>query len=288
LDVELAIKLLKRGARIFEVPVRYLSRGYEEGKKSTLFKRLEALLSMLRFWAIDDIYQEDEFGSNILVDLQSARRFNKWMADVLRPYLGKRVLEIGSGVGNLTKQFIPREYYVAGDINPHYCRYLESYAMGKPYLKPTLMDANDKNCFAPLRDKFDTVVMVNVLEHLKDEHEALLNVHSTLCPGGKAVILVPQHPALYGSLDQALEHRERYTREKLERDLEKAGFKVEKIFDFNRLSVPAWFVNGKVFRRKHFSRLQLKALELAMPVVRRFDRLWPWSGLSLIGIGLKA
>ena len=79
--------------------------------------------------------------------------------------------------------------------------------------------------------------MVNVLEHVPDEQVALHNLRSSLMPGGRAVILVPQHPALYGTLDEALEHRERYTRKSLQEGLERAGFQVEKIFDFNRFSV---------------------------------------------------
>ena len=72
-----------------------------------------SILAMLKYSLVDDIYREDEYGSNILNDLQSARRFNQWMGDTLRPFLGDRILEIGAGIGNLTNQFIPRELYVA-------------------------------------------------------------------------------------------------------------------------------------------------------------------------------
>ena len=68
-----------------------------------------AIGAMLKYFLIDDIYAEAEYGSNILADLQDARRFNKWMADTLREYVGDRVLEIGAGIGTLTSQFIPRD-----------------------------------------------------------------------------------------------------------------------------------------------------------------------------------
>ncbi len=286
-EIELTAKLAKRRARIFEVPIRYLPRSYEEGKKIGIKDGLLALTAIVQHALIDDIYQEDSYGSNILNDLQHARRFNRWMGQTLRPYLGNKVLEIGAGIGNLTNQFIPRELYVASDINPHYLDFLRSYSFGKPYLRVMYVDANSPQDFQPLSGQFDTVLMVNVLEHVPDESVALANIFSALESGGRAVILVPQHPKLYGSLDTALEHRERYTADKLRQSLETAGFQVEKTFDFNRTSVPSWWLNGRVLKRTGFSRVQLKALEILMPLIRRGDRIWPWQGLSVIGIGVK-
>lgn len=286
-EVELALKLAKRRARIYEVPIRYAPRSYEEGKKIRAKDGFLAIFAMLRYSIVDDIYMGDEYGSNILNDLQSARRFNQWMADTLRPYIGDRVLEIGAGIGNLTNQFIPRELYVASDINPHYLEYLRSYAIGKPYLRVMRIDATSADDFARVQSGFDTAIMINVLEHVPDEQLSLKNLRTALAPGGRVVILVPQHPALYGSLDEVLEHRERYTSAGLRRSLETAGFEVERIFDFNRTSVPAWFWNARILRRKNFSNVQLKVLELIMPIVRALDRLLPWPGISAIGVARK-
>ncbi|HEY4491030.1 MAG TPA: methyltransferase, partial [Acidobacteriota bacterium] len=268
-EVEITFKLAKRRARIFEAPIRYLPRTRVEGKKIRASDGLLALLSMLRFWLIDDLYLEDEYGSRILSELEHARRFNYWMGNALRPYVGDRVLEIGAGIGTLTNQFIPRELYLASDINPHYLRYLESYSFGKPYLHVLKVDAGEPDHFVGLEQKFDTALMINVLEHLPDPHLALRNLWSALEHGGRAIILVPQHPALYGSLDTVLQHRERYTPEKLTKDLTDAGFRLERVFDVNRFSVPGWWVNGKILKRKRFSRVQLKILDLAMPILSR-------------------
>ena len=286
-EVELTFKLAKRRARIFEAPIRYLPRTREEGKKIRAYDGLLASMSMIRFWLVDDIYMEDEYGSRILSSLEHARRFNYWMGKTLRPFIGDRVLEIGAGIGTLTNQFIPREKYLASDINPHYIRYLQSYSYGKPYLHVLDIDAGKPEDFTGLNEKFDTALMINVLEHVPDEGLALRNLWSVLEPGGRAIILVPQHPALYGTLDEVLQHRERYTPAKLESALTTAGFRVEKIFDFNRVSVPGWWLNGKLMRRTKFSRIQLKILDMVMPILSRIDRFWPWKGLSLIGIGVK-
>lgn len=287
LEIELTAKLAKRRARIFEVPIRYMPRSYQEGKKIRPRDGLLALAAMAHYKVIDDLYQEDEYGSHILVDLEHARRFNGWMASQLSPYIGDRVLEIGAGIGTLTSQFIPRNRYVASDINPHYLEFLRSFAIGKPYLEVRRIDAGSAEDFAGLEGQFDTIIMVNVLEHVEDDARALDNLHRTLAPGGRAVILVPRGPHLYGTLDVVLEHRERYTEERLRSSLVAAGFSLEALHDFNRLSVPGWWLNGRVLNRRHLSKLQIKTLELLMPVAQRVDEAWPWRGLSLIAVARK-
>ncbi len=286
-EVEISFKLAKRRARIYEVPIRYSPRSYEEGKKIRARDGLLAIASMIKYSAVDDLYAEDEYGSHILSTLQGARRLNKWMADTIRPFIGDRVLELGAGIGTLTSQFIPRTSYCASDINPHYLHYLRSYAAGKPYLTIAKVDATSQEDFAGLAGQFDTVVMTNVLEHVPDPRITLRNAVSALEPGGRAVILVPQHPGLHNSLDVALEHRERYTVQGIRASLEEAGLNVETVLDFNRISVPAWYLNGTILKRRRFSRVQLKGLEVAMPLIRRIDRIWPWSGLSLLAIASK-
>jgi glycosyltransferase involved in cell wall biosynthesis len=287
IEVELAFKLAKRRARIFEVPIRYSPRSYEEGKKIRARDGLLALVAMLKYALVDDLYRDDEYGSSILSDLQDARRFNKWLADTLRPFVGDRVLELGAGIGTLTGQFIPRELYVASDINPHYLHYLGAYAVGKPYLRVAKVDAGDARDFSEFDEVFDTVMMINVLEHVPDEKATLDNVCRALQPGGRAVILVPQGPRLYNSLDVVLEHRERYTARGLRASLERAGLRIERLFDFNRTSVPAWFMSGNVLKRTRFSRVQLKVLETLMPLIRRVDHMLPWNGLSVVAVAVK-
>lgn len=286
-EVEIAFKLAKRRARVFEVPIRYLPRTYEEGKKIRMKDGVLALAAMFKHWIIDDMHQRDQYGADILMDLQSARRLNTWLCDTLRPHIGNRVLELGAGIGTLTNQFIPRDLYVASDVNPNYQRYLTAYSIGKPYLRVLHLDAADEKGFADLEEQFDTVLMINLLEHLSTPQQAMRNACSALAVGGRAIVLTPHHEALYGSLDRALGHRRRYSKDQLRECMEEAGLAVETIFDFNRTSAPAWHLNGKLLKKNHVSRIQIKALELMMPLIRKIDRLWPWEGISLIAIGVK-
>src|SRR5271163_56121 len=133
-EPELAIKLAKRGARIFEVPINYSGRTYAEGKKIGWKDGARALWAILKYAISDEIYTADGHGSEILLRLNRAPRFTKWMADVIKPYLGNRVLEIGAGIGNMTLNLIPRTVYWATDINPEYLDYLEDMRSTRPYL----------------------------------------------------------------------------------------------------------------------------------------------------------
>lgn len=286
-EVELVFKLAKRRARIFEAPIRYLPRTNAEGKKIRARDGLLALFAMLHYWLIDDLYKEDEYGSRMLIELERTRRFILWMGETLRPFIGDRVLEIGAGIGNFTNQFIPRDLYIASDINPNYLHYLRSYSFGKPYLRVMEINVQDPEALLGLEEQFDTVIMLNVLEHLNDDGQALANLRSAIQPGGRAIVLVSQNPGLYGTLDEALGHRLRYTRPEFERVLTQAGFRIEKMFDFNRFSAPLWWINGKILCRRKFSRVQLKAIDVMMPVLKHLDCLLPWSGVSLVAIAVK-
>lgn len=287
IEVELVFKLAKRRARIFEAPIRYMPRTYEEGKKISVRDSMLSLQAMLHFFAIDDVYQHDEYGSHILVAMERARRFNLWMADVLRPYIGNRVLEIGAGIGTLTNQFIPRDFYLASDINPHFLGYLQAYAIGKPYLEVAKIDAGIASDFEGLEGRFDTALAVNVIEHLDDSHATMLSLHRSLAVGGRCVLIVPQYAWLYGAIDEVADHKLRYSKGGLRKTIEDAGFVLEVLRDFNRFSLPAWWVNGKVLKRKRFSRVQLKALDSAMPLLKRLDSRIPWGGQSLLAVGRK-
>jgi glycosyltransferase involved in cell wall biosynthesis len=135
IEPEISIKLAKRGARIFEVPIRYAGRTYQEGKKIGWKDGVRAVKAIIRFGISDYIYAEDTYGSQILGRLNRAPRFTKWMADVIRPYVGEKVLEIGAGTGNLTIQLIPRTLYWVSDINPLYLNYLEGVRLERPYMQ---------------------------------------------------------------------------------------------------------------------------------------------------------
>ena len=283
IEPEISIKLAKRGARIFEVPIRYSGRTYQEGKKIGWKDGLLAIFAILRFGVSDYIYAEDTYGSQILGRLNRAPRFTKWMADVIRPYVGEKVLEIGAGTGNLTVQLIPRRLYWASDINPLYLSYLENIGLNRPYLRVGFTDGERGESF-PKEEKFDTVICLNVVEHLADDLAALNNFRDVLEDHGRAIVLVPCGPWLYGSLDEVLGHHRRYTRKQLTDLVERAGFRLENLLEFNRIGVIAWWLNARLLRRRTFGFWQIQMLNFLTPVFRVLDNFLPLPPLSLIAV----
>ncbi len=283
IEPEIAIKLAKRGARIFEVPIRYAGRTYQEGKKISWKDGVRAIAAIFRFGYSDHIYAEDVHGSQILGRLNRAPRFTKWMADVIRPYVGEKVLEIGAGTGNLTLQLTPRKLYWASDINPLYLSYLENVGRNRPYLRVSYTDGQLGHSY-PKEQKFDTVICLNVIEHLADDLGALRNIREVLEDNGRAIVLVPCGPWLLGTLDDVLGHQRRYTQNQLKELAGTAGFRLETMLEFNRVGVIAWWINGKLLRRRTFGLWQIKMLNLLTPLFRVLDKFLPLPPLSLIAV----
>jgi glycosyltransferase involved in cell wall biosynthesis len=282
-EPELAIKLAKRGSRIFEVPISYSGRTYTEGKKIGWKDGVRALWAILHYAFSDRIYKTDEHGGEILERMNKAPRFNRWMADVVAPHLGDRVLEIGAGRGNMSLHFMPRSIYWATDVNTHYLEYLLTLRSTRPYMRVAFTDAEKFETF-PQGQGFDSVVCLNVVEHLPNDVGALRNIWNALEPDGCAIVLVPFGPKLFGTLDEVLGHCRRYTIEQLSTVALQAGFRIDGIIKFNRPGTPAWWLNGKILKRRTFGLAQIRMLNILTPLFRKVDRLLPFPPLSLIAV----
>jgi glycosyltransferase involved in cell wall biosynthesis len=285
IEPEITIKFAKRQASIYEVPISYHGRTYEDGKKIGAKDAVSALWVIARNYFSRDLYRDP--GAHILDSLAGTTRFNRWMADTIRPFLGTRVLELGSGIGNMTRQLAGgRKRYVATDIDDEHLARLRVRFRGRPNMEIRKCDLCNAADFAGLQGQFDTVVCLNVVEHVEDDLAALRNIRSALMPGGRAIILVPQDQRLFGTLDKVLEHYRRYSPSQLESLMKEAGFVMERTLQFNRITRPGWWWNGQVLKRRTFGRLQLRMFDWIVPFSRRIDPLLPWTAVSVIGIGL--
>jgi glycosyltransferase involved in cell wall biosynthesis len=285
-EPEITIKLAQRQVSIYETPISYHGRTYEEGKKIGRLDAIAALGTVLRFWLVRDIYQSA--GPEILDTLSRAPRFNRWMAETIEPYVGRRVLEIGAGIGNLSRHLARRrERYCATDIDDEALARLRVRLAHRPNLEIRRCDVASAADFEGLDQSVDTVVCLNVIEHVEDDLAALRNVRRALTPGGCALVLVPEGMSVYGSYDKALGHFRRYSEEQLTQRMREAGFTVEKVIAFNRPTRPGWWFNGRVLHRKTFSRLQLALFDRLVPLWRRIDPYLPWKPTSIIAVGRK-
>jgi SAM-dependent methyltransferase len=209
------------------------------------------------------------------------------MADRLRPFVGHKVMEIGAGIGNMTIQLQPRERYLATDRDDLYLDVLKNMAIRRTNLEAARVDAAVAEHFEPFKEQIDTIVCLNVLEHIPQNMEALKNFYNVLEPGGRVIILVPQGQWLYSPLDKELEHVKRYSRKQLEKELTDAGFKIEETFSFNRMGVVGWFLNGVILRRKRMAKYQLKMYNSLVWFFKIIDPILPWHGLSVVSVARK-
>jgi glycosyltransferase involved in cell wall biosynthesis len=286
IEPELTIKVARRQVRIYETPISYHGRTYEEGKKIGLKDALQALFVILRYAFTRDIYKDS--GPDILHALSRAPRFNRWMADTIRPYIGERVLEIGAGIGNLTRALIPGvKCYVAADIDQEHMARLSTRFHHRPNLHVHFCDLANPADFTQFAGAMDSVVCLNVLEHVEDDLQGLRNIYSALKPGGRAIVLVPHDQRIFGTLDKALGHYRRYSHQELRTKMEQLGFRVDTILNFNRISRPGWFISGRVLKQSTLSPLQMKLFDQMVWLWRRIDASLPWPPTSIIAVGVR-
>jgi glycosyltransferase involved in cell wall biosynthesis len=287
IEPEITCKVSRLGVRIYEVPISYHGRTYAEGKKIGFKDAFQAVWTLLRYCRWDAPH--DDVGALTLRRMARLKEYNKWLHDSFDAYLGKRVLEVGAGVGNQTQYFIDRERVIASDIEPHYVTELNAKFGKNPGVRIAsfsfpLTEANREDL---RRERIDTVVCLNVLEHIEDHVSTLKDFAAILPTGGHVVLIVPALPALYGSLDVHLQHFRRYTRESLGAVLAEAGFEAETLRYMNRIAVPGWWLNSRVLKRRVLPRGQLGLFRLIMPLLKFEAKHPPSFGLSVLGLAKK-
>jgi glycosyltransferase involved in cell wall biosynthesis len=287
LEPELTIRLAQWGVRLYEVPVSYAGRTYAEGKKIGWRDGLRALVAMVRYRFWDRRFTTHD-GYYILASVRNARGFNRWLYRQIEPYVGGRVLEAGCGIGNLTEFLLDRERLLACDIDRFYVEMIGRRFGHLENFETREFDLASEGDLRSLEgERLDTIVCLNVLEHIAEDERVLGHFFEALEPGGRAIILVPQHPWLYTRVDRTLGHERRYTAEELGAKLARAGFEVEQVRGFNRLGTLGWYVSGKWLGKTHLEPGQMKAYNRVLPVARAVERL-PWPpALSVIGVGRK-
>ncbi len=217
--------------------------------------------------------------------VSKAVAYNAYLVDSIRPDLGDRVLDIGCGIGNTTR-LLNRPFVMGMDVSTYY---IEEFRRRVPDVEVIQADIATLDNVDTLRiHEFDTIFSSNVIEHIEDDRAALANMWRILSPGGTLVLLVPNYPALYGSMDAADLHFRRYDRDSLRELVIDAGFRLEKIFCLNFPGIFWWFVSGKLLRRPTNGESEAGLINRVMPVVRIIDRLvGNRAGLSLVAVARK-
>lgn len=285
-EPEITMKCAKRRLRIYEVPISYHGRTYEEGKKIGWRDGVKALAVIVKFWLIDDLYTSPH-GRGTLITLTRTPSYVRWIVSLLRPHLGDHVLEIGASTGAFSAILMGRRLrYVAAEGDPLYLHALRNRFLRTPNVEVAECDAGRAESF-PWTNEFDTAICLNVLEGLEDPASALAGLRKSVKPGGRLLLLAPLGPGLFGSIDRAMGQRRRFSRKQVGELLHEAGFEIETTHQINKLGRVAWWLSSRVLRRERPSKLTLKFFDKTVWLWRLLDHVLPWSGLSLIVVARR-
>jgi SAM-dependent methyltransferase len=221
----------------------------------------------------------------------AARPYFGWQFAQFSPYVGRRVADVGCGLGSFPEHFLARgvESYLGVEPDPELrARFSERHRDPKISLAKT-GDATDPALAAELKAAgIDTAFSVNVLEHIEYDDLALRNMIEGTKIGGHILLLVPAHPFLYGSLDTLDHHFRRYTKKTLRELVARAGGESVEWVDlyyFNALAAFGWFVKGRLLKETKQEDENFTLMNAVLPFVSRAEKLLrPPFGLSLIAV----
>lgn len=220
-----------------------------------------------------------------LESMSQAVWYNQWTLNKFKKFLNGEILEVGCGIGNFTSDLAKYGKVWAIDINNEYVeqaknRVAEKAHIGSGDIEKGEYFFNDK--------KFDIVVCLNVLEHIKEDMKAVNNLYNLLKKGGKLILLVPVHRFLYGEIDRAIGHFRRYDKNELTKGLKKSGFKIIFSRSINFLGALGWFLTGKILQKKIVGEGNIKIFNLLAPVILSAENLIePPVGTSIIIVAQK-
>jgi SAM-dependent methyltransferase len=215
--------------------------------------------------------------------------YRKWIYGNIKEALGARVIELGAGIGNFTQLLTDREIVVPIDNSQAAVEQMRKKFSEFPNVVPRRVDIEGPELLGLREYEADTIVCINVLEHIRDDVAALSNMLRILKTGNKLVLLVPAYQFLFGSIDRVVGHYRRYSKKELSTKIAEAGFTVCDSFFMNFFGVLPWFLNNVVTKRQEESRAQMMLFDKYFcPWLNWLeDRVRPPFGLSLIGIGEK-
>lgn len=212
-----------------------------------------------------------------------AKNYFAWQAQLIKPELGQRVVEIGCGIGNFTGELLDRELVIAVDSDPEVVTLLRERhpsvnAITRDVGRETLSDLAG---FRP-----DSCVFSNVLEHIANDRAAIRDAAEILLPGASIVILTPAFPALFGPIDRNLGHERRYTRAAIKALADSAGLSVARFQYLNVVGFFGWWANAHIFKRTQQSDSQIEVFDrYIVPVMRSLENtISPPFGQSIFAV----
>ncbi len=232
--------------------------------------------------------QEDfDIGLETLRRMKALDAYNRWIVKEILPWIGDIVLEVSAGIGNFSHFFLDRKQLILTDIQKNYIDALKSNFKKYPNVSSEYynLEESGKN----LKNRgVDTIIALNVLEHIKNDEHALKEMASILIPGGRLILQLPAHKTLYGSLDHNLEHYRRYTIGEIKKKFKNAGLVPEKFWRFNMFGTLGWFLYSRVLKKNILPEGSLTYFNRLTPVFIAIESILPVPfGLSIMAVGRK-
>jgi len=180
--------------------------------------------------------------------LGSATHYNQWIFSKIQPHIKGRTLEVGCGCGNFTPLIAQHcNQLLAVDLNPSYVQHTQTLMQQNEHVTVLTADATRLEAHPKLADNqgFETIIMLDVLEHLETDVAVLRSLGQRLAPGGHLIVKVPAIEQLYNSLDRAVGHCRRYSSQRLSQTFTEAGFVSPELEYFNFVGIAGWWLNGQ-------------------------------------------
>ena len=221
----------------------------------------------------------------VLEDLEQAKNYSAWILHMIGPHVSGRILEVGAGRGTYSTYFADHGHLTALEPSEVHSAALRERLKGS---NAVVITAQLDGSAAP--GSYDTVVLLNVLEHIPDDHRALGDIYEALAPGGKVVLWVPAFEALYGKFDQRIGHYRRYTRNQLLALVHKVGFQQVTARYTNMPGFLAWWLVVRLLGRTPTAgRLASVYDRFFIPVISRVERfVRPPIGQSLLVVAQRS
>jgi SAM-dependent methyltransferase len=226
--------------------------------------------------------ESDPYQEEVLTKLAgSASRYNAWLFERARSQMGERVVDVGAGIGTFAGLAAARaREVVALEPDPHLVDLLEDRFRDTANVRVVAADVTGLSPDV-VGFRADSVLCLNVLEHVRDDRDALARMRDVLAPNGRLFLLVPAHRWLFGSLDRSAKHERRYRSSELRHLLETAGFDVQTMRHVNPLGIVGWFVWGRILGAPGLPVGPLGAYDRLVPLLRILDAVRLPVGLSL-------
>lgn len=193
-----------------------------------------------------------------------AQKYHRWILETFKPHLGQRLVEVGAGAGSFSEMLLelPSESFSLVEPSKEMYALLASHVGG---LQTGARIKTYNSIFSSVAEEIktsqqpDSIIYVNVLEHIEDDEAELRMIHSTLEKGGRAFIFVPALRWLFGKFDESIGHFRRYTKRDLEEKCLRAGFKIISSRYFDVMGVAPWWLKYRLLRS---SSMEPRAVEL--------------------------